>query len=72
MDLQVNTVSASTDNRGLNHKEGGWPRDVNPQEPDQTARYRKKIEKDESYSQTVLALGQVRTKILIEMQNSND
>ncbi|KAK4023838.1 hypothetical protein OUZ56_009231 [Daphnia magna] len=56
--LHINTDSASTENRGIHHKEGGWPRDVNPQESDQTARYRKKIEKDEAYSHAVLHLGQ--------------
>ena len=58
--LQVNTDCASTEARGVYHKEGGWPRDVNPQESDQTARYRKKIEKDEAYSHTVLHLGHVK------------
>ena len=58
MFIQINTDCASTENRGINHKEGGWPRDVNPQESDQTARYRKKIEKDETYTNTVLRLGQ--------------
>lgn len=57
--LQINTECASTENRGVYHKEGGWPRDVNPHESDQTARYRKKIEKDEAYSHAVLNLGQV-------------
>ncbi len=56
---QINTDCASTENRGVYHKEGGWPRDVNPHESDQTARYRKKIEKDEAYSNAVLHLGQV-------------
>ena len=56
---QINTDCASTENRGVYHKEGGWPRDVNPHESDQTARYRKKIEKDEAYSHAVLHLGQV-------------
>ncbi|XP_046653741.1 dynein intermediate chain 3, ciliary-like [Daphnia pulicaria] len=56
--LHINTECASTENRGVYHKEGGWPRDVNPHESDQTARYRKKIEKDEAYSHAVLNLGQ--------------
>ena len=28
---------------GMNHMEGGWPKDVDPTEKDQTARYRKKV-----------------------------
>ncbi|EFX67062.1 hypothetical protein DAPPUDRAFT_262127 [Daphnia pulex] len=47
--LNINTDCATTEAHGVFHKEGGWPRDVNPQEADQTARYRKKIEKDEAY-----------------------
>ncbi|CAF4470035.1 unnamed protein product, partial [Adineta steineri] len=35
--------------KGINHTEGGWPKDVNIQEQEQINRYRKKIEKDEFY-----------------------
>ena len=28
---------------GMNHMEGGWPKDIDPTEKDQTARYRKKV-----------------------------
>ncbi|VDQ06800.1 unnamed protein product [Trichobilharzia regenti] len=41
----------------MNHTEGGWPKDVNAQEPDQVIRYRKKVEKDELYIATVHKLG---------------
>jgi dynein intermediate chain 2 len=36
--IQINTDCATTEAHGVFHKEGGWPRDVNPQEADQTAR----------------------------------
>jgi dynein intermediate chain 2 len=68
--LQINTDCASTENRGIYHKEGGWPRDVNPHESDQTARYRKKIEKDETYSHTVLHLGQVEYILMFNSKTS--
>ena len=55
---QVNTDNAVCESRGVHHKEGGWPRDINPNEADQTARYRKKVEKDDGYTQTLLNLGQ--------------
>ena len=42
--------------QGMNHFEGGWPKDINPQENDQTMRFRKKIEKDDTYINTVLGL----------------
>ena len=48
--------------QGMNHFEGGWPKDINPQENDQTMRFRKKIEKDDNYINTVLGLCTVRNK----------
>ena len=54
----MNTESAVCESRGINHKEGGWPRDVNPLEADQMARYRKKVEKDETFGRSVNHLGQ--------------
>ena len=40
----------------MNHVEGGWPKDINPSENDQTMRFRKKIEKDDAYVHSVLGL----------------
>ena len=57
--MKVNTDSAICDSRGINHKEGGWPRDINPLEADQMARYRKKVEKDEAFGRSVIQLGQL-------------
>ena len=56
---EANTNRFETESRSINHVEGGWPKDINPNEPDQTIRYRKKIEKDESYMNTVVQLGNV-------------
>lgn len=47
------------ENCGVNHVEGGWPKDVNPQELEQTIRFRKKVEKDENYINAVMQLGSV-------------
>lgn len=46
--------------RGVNHIEGGWPKDVNPLELEQTIRFRKKVEKDENYINAIMQLGWVR------------
>ncbi|CAF0850563.1 unnamed protein product [Adineta steineri] len=54
----VNTVRFETEHRGVNHVEGGWPKDVNPLEPDQTTRFRKKTEKEDGYGRAVVSLGQ--------------
>ncbi|XP_074647572.1 dynein intermediate chain 3, ciliary-like isoform X2 [Tubulanus polymorphus] len=56
---EVNTERFETDTRGINHTEGGWPKDVNPQEVEQVIRFRKKVEKDEVYINTIQQLGGV-------------
>lgn len=38
------------------HFEGGWPKDINMKDVEQTVRYRRKIEKDELYIHTMLQL----------------
>lgn len=43
----------------MNHTEGGWPKDINPAEVEQTIRFRKKVEKDEGYINVVTKLGNV-------------
>lgn len=48
------------ESRGVNHIEGGWPKDVNPLELEQTIRFRKKVEKDENYINAIMQLGSVR------------
>lgn len=57
---QVNTERVEVESRGVNHVEGGWPKDINPQEVEQTIRFRKKVEKDENYVNTIMHLGTVR------------
>ncbi|CAB1420428.1 unnamed protein product [Pleuronectes platessa] len=56
---QVNTERFESNSCGINHVEGGWPKDVNPEEMEQTIRFRKKVEKDEGYSNSVLQLASV-------------
>ncbi|XP_034017289.1 dynein intermediate chain 2, axonemal [Thalassophryne amazonica] len=56
---QVNTVGFEFESRGMNHVEGGWPKDINSQDMEQTSRYRKKVEKDEDYANSILQLGQI-------------
>lgn len=38
------------------HKEGGWPAGVDPTEPQETAKHKKKIEKDASFAVAVKEL----------------
>ena len=53
---EINTFRAEYLSQGMNHFEGGWPKDINPSENDQTMRFRKKIEKDDGYINSVLTL----------------
>jgi len=54
---EVNTERFSYLNIGNFHQEGGWPKDVDATEKDQTQRYKKKVEKDEDYIRQVKNLG---------------
>eukprot|EP00308_Calcidiscus_leptoporus_P024516 CAMPEP_0119354926 /NCGR_PEP_ID=MMETSP1334-20130426/3893_1 /TAXON_ID=127549 /ORGANISM="Calcidiscus leptoporus, Strain RCC1130" /LENGTH=570 /DNA_ID=CAMNT_0007368641 /DNA_START=65 /DNA_END=1777 /DNA_ORIENTATION=+ len=54
---EVNTERFTYLSVGMYHQEGGWPKDVDPTEKEQTSRYRKKVEKDEEYIRQVKALG---------------
>ncbi|KAM4662025.1 dynein axonemal intermediate chain 2 [Discoglossus pictus] len=54
---EANTERFEMEAHGINHVEGGWPKDISPQEMEQTIRYRKKVEKDENYVNAILQLG---------------
>lgn len=60
LSVQANTERFEMETRGVNHIEGGWPKDVNPLELEQTIRFRKKVEKDENYMNAIMQLGSVR------------
>ncbi|XP_041867914.1 dynein intermediate chain 2, axonemal isoform X2 [Melanotaenia boesemani] len=55
----VNTKRFESNSCGINHVEGGWPKDINPDEMEQTIRFRKKVEKDEGYLNSIMQLGSV-------------
>lgn len=57
---QVNTLLHPTKSEGMNHIMGGWPGDVDPRDEDQVARFKKKIQKDESFINSIKKLGSVR------------
>lgn len=58
---EANTERAVFEHKGVNHTEGGWPKDVNLADPEQTVRYKRKIEKDESYIVQVMSLTKVNS-----------
>ncbi|XP_015125075.1 dynein intermediate chain 2, axonemal [Diachasma alloeum] len=53
---EVNTTTATFKESGQYHVEGGWPKDINMHDLEQTVRYRRKVEKDELYIHTMLQL----------------
>uniref|UniRef100_A0A671KVY1 Dynein, axonemal, intermediate chain 2b n=1 Tax=Sinocyclocheilus anshuiensis TaxID=1608454 RepID=A0A671KVY1_9TELE len=53
---EVNTERFESESRGVNHVEGGWPKDLNPEDMEATIRYRKKVEKDEHYQNTIMQI----------------
>lgn len=61
----MNTIRYETESRGMNHTEGGWPKDINPAEVEQTIRFRKKTEKDDGYISIITRLGTVRFRYLV-------
>ncbi|XP_037906084.1 dynein intermediate chain 2, axonemal-like [Hermetia illucens] len=52
---ECNTENVQYAHHGMNHIEGGWPKDVNMHDEEQTLRYRKKIERDEIWGQQLLS-----------------
>ena len=44
--------------------EGGWPKDVDPTEPADVQRYRKKAEKDDDYKANMKALGPIISRCM--------
>ncbi|KAI5645454.1 dynein intermediate chain 3, ciliary [Phthorimaea operculella] len=53
----VNSVRAEYTTSGMNHIEGGWPKDINMNDPEACQRYRRKIEKDDAYIHAIMNLG---------------
>ncbi|RLU17333.1 hypothetical protein DMN91_009566 [Ooceraea biroi] len=53
---EVNTPTATYRDSKMFHYEGGWPKDINMKDLEQTVRYRRKIEKDELFLHTMLQL----------------
>jgi len=61
----VNTERISTTDKGMYHREGGWPASIDPSEMTETMRFKKKIEKEVSYTECVNKLTKkIETSIL--------
>lgn len=59
MEFQVQTVGSQTKSSGMFHFEGGWPKEINPKDEEVTARFRRRVEKEEDWAPKLLNLFQV-------------
>jgi len=70
----VNTARVKTAARSMMHEEGGWPKDIDPTEAQDTSKFRKRLEKDPAFTnvvkqltkQTIMCLEQNTTIDLFE------
>ena len=65
VNVKVNTTTATYRDNKMFHYEGGWPKDINMKDLEQTVRYRRKIEKDELYIHTMLQLLPVNISFVV-------
>ncbi|KAL2712841.1 hypothetical protein V1478_017432 [Vespula squamosa] len=50
---EIQTSTAKEKNNGMYHYEGGWPKEIHPRDEETTARYRRRVEKDEDWAPTL-------------------
>ncbi|PZC80367.1 hypothetical protein B5X24_HaOG214785 [Helicoverpa armigera] len=60
----VNTERVHMSSRGINHSEGGWPKDVHYNIEEETIRYRRRIEREDTYIHAVTTLAPKFIKFL--------
>uniref|UniRef100_A0A3P9IUR0 Dynein, axonemal, intermediate chain 2b n=1 Tax=Oryzias latipes TaxID=8090 RepID=A0A3P9IUR0_ORYLA len=68
---ETNTVGLEFISHGMNHVEGGWPKDIDHENMEQTIRFRKKAGKNEAYISSILQLGSVM-ELCIRQNNAID
>ncbi|KAH8304680.1 hypothetical protein KR018_004683, partial [Drosophila ironensis] len=64
----METENVTLDHHGLYHYEGGWPKEVNINDEEQTLRHRKKVEREDSWGQQVIEM--IRTMVRVAEQNN--
>lgn len=53
---ESNTPKLETRDQGINHEEGGWPREVQPFNEEHTQRHRRRVMHEENYCETIFHL----------------
>ncbi|EDV47534.1 dynein intermediate chain 3, ciliary [Drosophila erecta] len=64
----METENVTLEQHGMYHYEGGWPKEVNSNDEEQTLRHRKKVERDDSWGEQVLEM--IRTTMAVAEQNN--
>merc|ERR1719163_1002526 len=67
----VNTARVQTKSRAMMHEEGGWPKDIDASEAQDTLKWRKRLEKDPTFTNCVKQLTK-QTVMCIEQNNTID
>lgn len=62
----VNTLRVSTGERGMSHKEGGWPENIDPTETALYMKYMKKLDKDHNFATQVKLLCEAAEKCMLQ------
>eukprot|EP00742_Colponemidia_sp_Colp-10_P001216 GILJ01001309.1.p1 GENE.GILJ01001309.1~~GILJ01001309.1.p1 ORF type:complete len:593 (-),score=99.77 GILJ01001309.1:140-1918(-) len=62
----VNTERVVTVNKGMKHLEGGWPKEIDPSENQDTNKWRKRLDKDPGFGAAVKFLGQVNERSILQ------
>ncbi|CAB3248003.1 unnamed protein product [Arctia plantaginis] len=63
---EINTIRAEYTTTGINHAEGGWPKDVIVTDPESTQRYRRKTEKDDGYIHCVMSIASEMEGLILQ------
>ncbi|CAL7948635.1 unnamed protein product [Xylocopa violacea] len=63
---KVQTEFKTTKNTGMFHFEGGWPKEINPRDEETTARYRRRVEKDEQWAPKLRNLFEVMEQSVLQ------
>ena len=66
----VNTERVATKSKGMKHAEGGWPEGIDPTEPPEVAKYKKKLERDQNFGFAIAVKNTVDEAIVSINQNN--
>nr|CEL64969.1 TPA: dynein intermediate chain, putative [Neospora caninum Liverpool] len=62
----VNTERVSVGSKGMKHVEGGWPKEVDPSEIQETAKWRKRLDRDPGFATAIKQLSSEATRPLMQ------